>query len=336
MNGFWTKISDHADGVLALLLAIVVSVLDLANDDVPSGMVDNAILLCLAVLAFAVLRDRWRRESAEREVRTALDGAADNLRDLPERLDNLVAIEQLVSTTRRALDASSAVRTVAGAEVGHALEEARRSTDRWTFKGGTGSYMRAVTLPECIANARRERRALLVRMEILDPTNIEVCERYARFRHTVATKPDVTGEDWTTDRVRLESFATVLAACWHHEQYGLLDVDVGLSTTMTRFRWDLSDRYVVMTQEDDRGSAMIFDSGKFYYDCWSTELQLSREQCRRVPIELAGDVPLGAEPSADQVSKLFTVLGLPLPEAYTETDTRIIVRKALHAPNPYG
>ncbi|HEY3686951.1 MAG TPA: hypothetical protein VGL93_28205 [Streptosporangiaceae bacterium] len=336
MNRLWSRIADHADGVLALVLALVVSILDLANDIIPANLVNNAILLCLAVLAFAVLRDRWRRESAEREVRTALEGASRSLRGLPERLDNLVAIEELVSTTRRALDASAAVRTVAGSEVGHALEEARRSTDRWTFKGGTGTYMRAVTLPECVANAKRERRALLVRLEILDPSDPDVCERYGRFRDTVSSKPDITGEDWTTERVRKESYATVLAACWYRQQYSLLDVDIGLSSVMTRFRWDLSDRYVVMTQEDDRGSALIFDSGKFYYDCWSTELQLSREQSRRVPIELAMDVPMSGEPTPEEVRRLFMVLGLPLPEGFTDTDTKSIIQKALNPKNPYG
>lgn len=336
MNRLWSRIADHADGMFALALALVVSVLDLANDEIPPDLVNNAILLCLAVLAFAVLRDRWRRESAEREVRTALEGAAVTLRGLPERLDNLAAIEDLVSTTRRALDASAAVRTVAGSEVGQTLEEARRSTDRWTFKGGTGTYMRAVTLPECVSNARRERRALLVRLEILDPGDPEVCERYARFRDTVSQKPDATGEEWTTDRARKESYATILACCWYRQQYSLLDVDIGLSSTMTRFRWDMSDRYVVMTQENDRGSALVFDSGKFYYDCWSTELQLSRDQARRVPIELAMDVPLSDEPTTEEVRRLFMVLGLPLPDGFTDTDTKAIIQKALNPMNPYG
>lgn len=336
MNRLWSRIADHADGVLALVLALVVSILDLINDKVDAGVVNNAILLCLAVLSFAVLRDRWRRESAEREVRTALEGASASLRGLPERLERLDAIQDLVGTTRQALDAAAAVRTVAGSEVAHALEEARRTTDRWTFKGGTGTYMRAVTLPECVANARRERRTLLVRLEILDPADIEVCERYARFRATVSSKPDATGEDWTTARVRKESYATVLAACWYLQQYSMLDIDIGLSSNMTRFRWDLSDKYVVMTQEDDRGAALVFDSGKFYYDCWTTELQMSREQARRVPIELAADVPLSSEPTSEEVRRLFLVLGLPLPEDFADTDLKAIVQKALHPMNPYG
>lgn len=336
MNRLWSRIADHADGVLALVLALVVSVLDLANNDLAPDLVNNAILLCLAVLSFAVLRDRWRRESAEREVRTALEGASASLRGLPERLERLDAIQDLVATTRQALDAAAAVRTVAGSEVAHALEEARRTTDRWTFKGGTGTYMRAVTLPECVANARRERRTLLVRLEILDPADTEVCGRYARFRATVSSKPDATGEDWTTERVRKESYATVLAACWYLQQYSMLDIDIGLSSNMTRFRWDLSDKYVVMTQEDDRGAALVFDSGKFYYDCWTTELQMSREQARRVPIELAADVPLSAEPTTEEVRRLFLVLGLPLPEDFTDTDLKAIIQKALHPMNPYG
>jgi DNA-binding transcriptional LysR family regulator len=40
-----------------------------------------------------------------------------------------------------------------------------------------GTYTRAVTLPACYRFAREHRRSVEVRLEILDPTDLEVCER---------------------------------------------------------------------------------------------------------------------------------------------------------------
>ena len=42
---------------------------------------------------------------------------------------------------------------------------------RISVRCSSGTYIRAKTLPECVAAARRERRTLIVRLEIIDPTD---------------------------------------------------------------------------------------------------------------------------------------------------------------------
>ena len=97
-----------------------------------------------------------------------LGTTAEMLTRMPARLDEL---ETTVDSTRRALAESSFIRVLHGSEVGTALEEARRQTDRWVFKGGTGTYLRAVTLPQCVEVARRKKHTLHVDVEIIDPAN---------------------------------------------------------------------------------------------------------------------------------------------------------------------
>ncbi|MEV0151083.1 MULTISPECIES: hypothetical protein [unclassified Nonomuraea] len=338
----WSRVApwaaQNADGAIALVLAIVVGVLGVMPDEVfgPKGaevqqqLVSAATLVILALVATALLRDRVRQAPVEE---TITSGA---LAELPARLARLDEIDGLVAGTRKALDVLQLVRVLGSRqEIAQAHAEAREDTTRWSFKGGTGTYLRAVTLPRCVAAARRVKRHLTVRVEIVDPTNAEVCETYAHYRRSLSDTPDGTGETWTTDRVRKESYATILAAFWHRQRYGLLDIGVGLSATMTTFRWDLSATRLIMTVEDPN-RAMTALAGTFFYENCDTELRLSFEQARRVPLEKYKKVPLSDEPTVEEVQELFERIGVPLPRSYNEHDVVDIARKALRAVNPYG
>ncbi|RAY16452.1 hypothetical protein DPM19_06165 [Actinomadura craniellae] len=334
MTRFAIWLGKNADAVIALVLAVVVAVLGLGVE-LGDGVVESAILLVMGLLSSALLRDRSRREPVEAEVRDVLLGSSHTLAGLSERLSHIERFEGVVADTKRALDETTAVRIIDGAQVEPVLAAARRTTDRWVFKGGTGTYIRAKTLPECVATARRERRTLLFRLEIIDPTDTEVCDTYARHRRSVSEDPDGTGEPWTLDRTRKESYATILAACWNRQRFNMLDIDIGLSSVMTTLRWDLSAGCVVITRDDPRGPALVVDSEKFYYGWCSAELQNSLDQARRVPIEQARAVELSDEPTVDEVRRLFTALGVALPGTYGDRDVVDITRRALRPRNPF-
>ncbi|MQY02232.1 hypothetical protein [Actinomadura macrotermitis] len=325
-------LGKNADAVIALLLALVVAVLglgvDMPNED---EIVNSATLAVIGLLATSVLRDRGRREPVETEVRASLRESSQTLGELSGRLAHMDRFEQVVDDARRALDEASVVRVLSRAQLDQVLTEARRSTDRWHYKGGTGRYLRTRTLPECVAAARRERRTLLMRVEIVDPADEQVCETFARHRDSLPEGPGGTApqDRWTADRVRKEVYATVLAACWYRQRFAMLDIDVGLSRAMTTIRYDLSASLIAVTRDDPAGDVLIVDAGRFYYGWCATELQTSLEQARRVPIEQARLAPLGDEPTLEEVRKLFEVLNLPLPRGYTDRDVIEIVRKAL-------
>ena len=336
MTRFANWLGKNADAVIALVLAVVVAVIGigvkLPNE---AEITNSAILAVIGLLATSVLRDRGRRIPVEAEVRDTLRASSTTLDDLSGRLTHIEEFETVLSDAKRALDESTVVRVIGGAEVAQVLEEARRDTDRWFFKGGTGTYIRARTLPECVAAARRDRRTLLVRLEILDPSNVEVCEAYARHRRSVSEGPDATGEPWTLDRTRKEAYATILASCWYKQRFAMLDIDIGLSRTMTTLRYDLAASRIVVTRDDPRGEALVIDSDKFYYSWVSAELQTSLDQARRVPVEQARLAPLDDEPTVEEARKLFEVIGIDLAQGYTDRDVIEIIRKALRAKDPY-
>lgn len=330
----WRRAVDSVDTILALTLVLVVGLLDLTGNISPD-VLNNAILLTLGTLAFAMWRDRQRRDPAAQKAQEAAEETTEILRNLPARLDRLAALEDLTAETRRVLDERHAVRVLSGAEISEVLAEARQDTEEWRFKGATGTFNRQVTLRECVQNARRERRPLQVRIEILDPTNIDLCERYARLYREFADSADEE-RSWTGDGTRRDLFATILAACWHKERFPPLDIKIGLSSVLTTFRWDMSSRFLVITQRGPRYPAMMIDRDRFYYRWWRMELDQSLEQARTVPMECAADAPLGTDPGPAEARRLFSALGLELPREYADDVVADIVVKALSDGSPYA
>jgi hypothetical protein len=324
----------NLDAFFALIIALSVALLGVANI-ASQDVVNSAILLILAVMAEAILRDRWKRSVSDGETRKAIADSTSILRELPPRLDRMMAVEEVLGTARTAFDDISMIRVLNGNEVGQAHAEAREHTDRWYFKGGTGTFLRAVTLPNCIERARSRNSTLDFRIEILDPTDEAVCARYAHFRQSLSSRPATGGERWTVDRTRKESFATILAACWQQQQSGLLRIEVYLSSVMTTFRFDLSSMCVIITQENPRTPALMVEHERVYYHRWNIELQYSREQARQVAMEQAKQVPLDDEPTVEQTRRLFTALALPLPRSFSDRDISEIVHKAIQPKNPY-
>jgi hypothetical protein len=312
----------NIDGIIALVVAAVVAGLDVFSD-IPADTKSSGVLLVLGVLAVAILRDRYRKDDLEHQMRDEVRRAS----DIPP---TLAALAATVATVRSTLDGVSMVRVLTWPEVTAALADARQTTDRWFFRGGTGTYIRARTLPDCVANARRDRRGLQVRLEIIDPTNEVVCATYARFRASLAGE-----RDWTTERTQREAYATIVACCWHRQRYELLDIKIGLSQVMPTLRWDLSASSLLITHVNPRKQALFVERGKHLYEYFDTELRKSLEQARPVPLDEVRHIELSDVPTLDEVRKLFVGLHMPLPSSFTDRDLSDIIRRALNAENRY-
>lgn len=275
----------------AITIVVVVVALVLSLLHLPGF--DQALLVAVGLLALAVMRHQAREVRAEPQPRG-------------------------VSVLNRE-------------EIRSEHEQAHRITNIWMFKGGTGTYLRAVTLPQCIHYSSRERRPLRVQAEIIDPTNQVLCEYYASLLHS---RPDGIGDPWTARRTRNEAYATVLAAGWYQQRFPILSIEVALSTTVPTFRWDLSSTCVLITQEDFAPHLMFKPPSPHYNFC-TRELDSSFRQARRVPLELARTAHLSEDPTVHETRHLFEVLGMPLSDSVPEDDVAQIVRRALHARNPY-
>lgn len=298
---------ENVDTLAVIVVVVVMSALGTV-DVISSATIVQTLPAVLGVFAIAILRDRSRSQSEGRQISKLLDA---------------------VRRTDSKIDGLSTLRMLHGNEVGEMLAKARRDTATWIFRGGTGTHTRVITIPDCIAIARPDRRVLQMRLEIIDPTDLDLCEEYARLYRRLALGPDDDAWTWTGDGTRRESFATVLAACWYKQRYAPLQIDVGLASVISTFRYDMSAKYLIVTQRGPRFQAMLLPQGHAHYEYWRFELDMSFGRSRRLPIDTAAArAPLGDPPDAEQTRGLFHELGIDLPADYDDDDVREIITRA--------
>jgi len=306
-----------------LALAVVFSVLG-AFGVVSELVLSNVVLATLALIAFTLVRERTARGTALTDVSASLE----------QRLSD---VDHSIAQVREAIGMmDTLIKPMQGRFLGRDFKQALLDTSFWIYKGGTGTYLRAVTLPGNGENALQHRRRREISIEILDPNNVELCDRYGRVRRSLDPTPDRAGEIWTTKRVRNESYATIFAAAYYRELYGLLDIKLGLASTMSLFRYDLSSHYVIITQEEGTAPALEANSGTYFYDSYLQELRLSFEQSRKIDLQKAQGISLTkGEIGGHEISRLFQSLGVPLDDSFDQQDIDSIVQKALRPVNLY-
>lgn len=304
-------LADSADAVIGLGLAVFASVLGILGG-VPGYVVTNVTVLTLATLAFVLLRDRQRQKTAARKIERSVTNA------------NVKLLAHLKT-----------VKILEGDEITRALAESRSQTEKLVFKGATGTFTRAVALPECLKAAGDKHGTLEACIEIFDPGNARLLEGYVGLYKSFAAGPEDPLNGWSVDGTRREILATILAACWRREQHRNLEIEVYLSPALTTFRWDLTSASLIITQVGPRFPAIYFGRDDPYYEHWKTELRASTQASKKLRLDNVGAVRLGDNPGAGTARELFALLEVPIPDSYSDEDVADIIKLARLESNPY-
>lgn len=112
-------VAVNIDIVSALLLSVAFGIFDVVGV-VSASVMNGVIVLTLAALATSMLHNRLRVGSSDASIQ--------------QELSKWFGHEP--------------IRILRGTEITKALAEARENADYWEFRGGTGWYIRAVTLPK--------------------------------------------------------------------------------------------------------------------------------------------------------------------------------------------
>ncbi|MEP8984163.1 hypothetical protein [Enterobacter cloacae] len=151
----------------------------------------------------------------------------------------------------------------------------------WYYKGGCGRYFRTATLPNMAKQARSKSQSKEILVVILDPSNIDLCEKHAIYRSGTASQK-IESRPWTTEEVRAELFATVIATLITQAKEPSLRIKLSLCSHYSSFRIDLSDDYAIITKEDRDSPAIVCHKGTHFYKSYKDEVILSLNQSRSV------------------------------------------------------
>ena len=181
----------------------------------------------------------------------------------------------------RRQEKQSVVATLPQPQIAPTLVNAARTTRYWHFKGGTGTFLKAITLPVLADTAAREIANIHITIQIIDPRDAELCKRYASIQRLTRNRSPVENVDWDALLVRRQSLATLLAVFVYADEEPRLKIGVFLHNRVSHFRYDMSDDVLVITREHPTAPALKYSRG-YFYETYKAELELEQGQCFRV------------------------------------------------------
>lgn len=155
------------------------------------------------------------------------------------------------------------------------LRELVNETRHYAFWGRTGAFFRSESLRDLSQQAIGNRRQISVDVLLPDPNDPELAAGYSRILHAL-------GEDAKKPTLPAHVLATCFVCAVEEANNMHLDVHVYLSKHLPTYRLDLSDKGVLLTQDDRRRAALRFESEGEFFDLWRAAIDSEKERSREV------------------------------------------------------
>lgn len=181
--------------------------------------------------------------------------------------------------------------------IGRALQINAVTTESWEYVGHTGRYFRSQILPQLGEQAKALGRTIPARVVIIDPTSRSTGTAYCAYRKASRSTP-YNDADWSLATLQSELVGTILAILVARAQSPNVIVSLGVVSNISVFRYDRSDRAIVVTQEDPQQPAFIYPRGSRFYDYYRKECDLAWAQARILDLRAAPPVDLSDPASA--------------------------------------
>lgn len=182
-------------------------------------------------------------------------------------------------------------------EINLLLRQAVNDTKLWIYKGATGRYTRNVTMPFMVKYAKNESLPRHIKICLLDPMNTNVCQQYSKYRRSLKST-EKKKELWQENKVIEQIVATAISAILLKINEPIIDIELYFTNYFSTFRFDISDKYIIITKEDPEATALRADSETYFYDSYKYDFKILEEQCRKVDfdtIEHDSNLPLSLE-----------------------------------------
>jgi hypothetical protein len=267
MHVFWPtgaplaiKLAASTQAIMAIL-AILVALLDVMGFWEVSGEVfEELILFAVGVFLLASALDAAGRASAGQEQRALLDAT-------------------------RAAAGVLEVRQVSSGDIGIGLERLLEESAQWTFRGGSGRWLRFATL---MTLSKIRDQDVAVDIQILDPRDGDLSAQYAIYRDRqrpgLVRRPD-EGDPRT---IQADLLAVIYAAAWYSAN-SRIKAHVLLLRSFSRLRYDIGSTGLFVTVADPKEPGLYAKSSSWYYSSILDELRQNEHGHPRVvlPVDRA-------------------------------------------------
>lgn len=219
------------------LLAVVVGLVEVLGLWKVSGDIfEGLILFAVGLVLLTFLADAGDRSASREEQRELVDAA-------------------------RAATGQLEVREVRSHEIGEGLRRLLKESNEWTFRGGSGRYLRNATLPVL---ARIHDRDVNVDIQILDPRDQALCKEYAEYRSRYRGDSIRRPDEGKVETITTDLLSVVFAAVWYSTN-SRIRARVLLLKSFSPLRYDIGSTGLYLTLPDPREPALFAASGSWYY-----------------------------------------------------------------------
>ena len=156
------------------------------------------------------------------------------------------------------------------------FESAISSTREWYFRGGLGRFLSTVVLPRMNKVASQTQSPVLIRAQILDPRNTELCEMHAQLRNSVDNADG--RKDWNATDIKISLYSTIVTCAVYESNNSYLDVSIFLINFFSTDRVDVSTTSGIVTKDDRNVPGLQFSKESVLYNSYLGDLAVTQKQ----------------------------------------------------------
>lgn len=189
---------------------------------------------------------------------------------------------------------------------------ALQSSTFWYHYGHYAKWVRTEAMP--VLRDRARSIVVDVQIAMLDPTDINQCDLYARYRN--GERLGAKEKEWTVDDVIFEAYATILSSYIANRAVEKISVRVFLTREFSVPRFDVNSDWLIMTHTDTRVGPILFPKNSVWYNILINQFYQTTRQSKEIRFVDPPSWPANGEKvTAEHLKTLFACIGVPLPDA---------------------
>ena len=255
----------------------------------------------------------------------ATDGAFANVAD--NLISGLLSSIMLMGLAVWLLSSSEGTHELRPSEIRPTLIDGVNATKKtYWFRGRSGRFLTATVIPKLVSRSAGELRTLDIRVQMLDPSNVEACGNYADYRRRIK----VAREAETARGIQLEIFGHLVSIHVATSE-SLLVAEIYLHRVFALYRVDLNDAYAVITREKKSEPGIKVASSNPFFEFLVEDFRLMESQALKLP---DAKKLVSADLSADRIRELIGEWKLPM--TLTDSEMETVLAHARKPMDPYA
>lgn len=156
--------------------------------------------------------------------------------------------------------------------VGPRIEQLLRESSSWSFRGGSGRWLREATLP---ALSQIRHHDVPMSLQLLDPRDERLCVEYARYRARQRDPANVRRDEDDPRNIQADLLASICAAAWYAST-SRVQPEVVLLRAFSPLRYDVGTNGLFVTVANRSAPGLFARTDSWYYRSIRDELAQAR------------------------------------------------------------